>query len=215
MSYCVAFCFTCCPKASYAYATSKLPRQPPPRCTLLPLCFQLPLRRDPQVEQQASAAEGTAPSLALSSSVADPWWFSRRDLLRPNSSFVLRPGSPESRHETPIPILLARCLPTPTGLVRFRCPSTRLLASSFRSQTTIEPSLPALRLPSCPIPRVFLTTATPLNLHKRFLTGGFLQTAVSDPPPHDLPNLPAFLEWGASDTALAFLDSCRGRDDHC
>jgi hypothetical protein len=23
-----------------------------------------------------------------------------------------------------------------------------------------------------------------LNLHKRFLTGGFLQTAVSDAPPH-------------------------------
>ena len=34
-------------------------------------------------------------------------------------------------------------------------------------------------------------TATPLNLHKRFLTGGFLQTAVSDaprtPPEIDLP----------------------------
>ena len=30
--------------------------------------------------------------------------------------------------------------------------------------------------------RVFLITATPLNLHKRFLTGGFLQTAVSNAP---------------------------------
>ena len=58
-----------------------------------------------------------------------------------------------------------------------------------------------------------LITATPLNLHKRFLTGGFLQTAVSDAPPHDLPNLPAFLEWGASDTALAFLDNFRLADD--
>ena len=112
------------------------------------------------------------------------------------------------RNETPLPISLARCLPTPTGLVRFRCPSTKLLASSFRSQTTIELSSPALRLAPSPIPRVFLITATPLNLHKRFLTGGFLQTAVSNAPRTTSGTyLPTFLEWGASDTALAFLDN--------
>src|ERR1700690_1959472 len=33
-----------------------------------------------------------------------------------------------------------------------------------------------------------------------------------DRAPHDLPNLPSFLEWGASDTALAFLDSFRFAD---
>ena len=33
-----------------------------------------------------------------------------------------------------------------------------------------------------PIPRVSFTTETPLNLHKRFLAGGFLQTAISDTP---------------------------------
>jgi hypothetical protein len=31
-----------------------------------------------------------------------------------------------------------------------------------------------------PIPQVFLIPATALNLHKRFLKGGFLRTAVSD-----------------------------------
>jgi hypothetical protein len=37
--------------------------------------------------------------------VAAPRW-SSKDLLRPSSSFGLRPGSPESRHETPITISL-------------------------------------------------------------------------------------------------------------
>jgi hypothetical protein len=61
-------------------------------------------------------------------------------------------------------------------------PSTKLRASSIRSQTTIQPIPPALRLAPSPILRVFLITATPLNLHKRLLTGGFLQTAVSNAP---------------------------------
>ena len=115
--------------------------------------------------------------------------------------------------KTPIPISLARCLPTPKGLVRFVAHLPKFLASSFRSQTTIEPSPPALRLAPSPIPRVFLITATPLNLHKRFLTGGFLQTAVSNAPRTTSGTyLPTFLEWGASDTALAFLDHFRLAD---
>jgi hypothetical protein len=81
------------------------------------------------------------------------------------------------------------------------------------SQATIEPSPPPLRLAPSPIPRVFLITATPLNLHKRFLTGGFLQTAVSDAPPARPPEPTCLLGTGASDTALAFLDSFRF-DDH-
>jgi hypothetical protein len=40
---------------------------------------------------------------------------------------------------------------------------------------------PACAFALPPIPQVFLITATPLNLHKRFLLpGGFLQTSVSD-----------------------------------
>src|ERR1035437_1846598 len=53
--------------------------------------------------------------------VAAPWW-SSKDLLLPSSNFVLPPGLPEPRHETPIPISLARCLPAPSALVRPDCP---------------------------------------------------------------------------------------------
>ena len=100
------------------------------------------------------------------------------------AQFQLRspPGSPEPRHETLIPISLARCLPALRGLVRFRCPSTKLLASSSRSQTTIEPIRRALRSLHHRLPGSFSSRQTPLNLHRRFLTGGFLQTAVSDAP---------------------------------
>jgi hypothetical protein len=45
-----------------------------------------------------------------------------------------------------------------------------------------------------------------LNLHKPFLTAGFLQTAVSDAP-HTTPESTCHSTRGASDTALAFLDS--------
>jgi hypothetical protein len=54
--------------------------------------------------------------------------------------------------------------------------------------------------------RVFLISTTPLNLHRRFLTRGFLQTAVSNAP-RTPPEIYLPLHMGASDTALAFLDS--------
>ena len=180
MSSCAASCCTCCPKASSASATSaSLPTAAAPLSCRFAFNYSTQYRhRNPNQKHRLPRNRilfGAVPN------VAAPWW-SSKDLLRPSSNFVLHPGSPEPRHETPIPISLARCLPAPTGLVRFRCPSTKLLASSFRSQTTIEPIRPALRLAPSPIPRVFLITATPLNLHRRFLTGGFLQTAVSDAP---------------------------------
>lgn len=180
MSSCAASCCTCCPKASSASATSasSLTAAAPLSCRF---AFNYSTQSSHRNPNQERRQPGSRILFGAVLNVADPWW-SSKDLLRPSSNFVLRPGSPESRHETPIPISLARCLPTPTGLVRFRCPSTKLLASSFRSQTTIEPSPPALRLAPSPIPRVFLITATPLNLHKRFLTSGFLQTAVSNAP---------------------------------
>ena len=106
--------------------------------------------------------------------VAAPWW-SSKDLLRPRSNFFLRPGSLESRHDIPIPISLAGVSQHLQASCAFVAhpPSS---ASNLRSQTTIEPSPTALRLAASPIPRVFLITATPLNLHKCFLIGGFLQT---------------------------------------
>jgi hypothetical protein len=44
--------------------------------------------------------------------------------------------------------------------------------------------LPAFWLAPPPTPKAFLITPPPLNLHKCLPTGGFLQTAVSDAPPH-------------------------------
>jgi hypothetical protein len=62
------------------------------------------------------------------------------------------------------------------------------------------------------IPKVVLITATPLNLHKRFLTSGFLQTAVSDAPRSKWQVILG-VGRGASDTALAFLDNFRLADN--
>jgi len=49
-------------------------------------------------------------------------------------------------------------------------------------------------------------------LHKCFLAGGFLQTAVSDAPRRKL-HVVSGVRRGASDTALAFLDNFRAADD--
>jgi hypothetical protein len=77
------------------------------------------------------------------------------------------------------------------------------------TQTTTTPSLSSLLLTPLPLPEPFLLTPTPFNLHNCLPTGGFLQTAVSDAPRTTSPNLPAFLQWGASDTALASIGSNR------
>jgi hypothetical protein len=53
------------------------------------------------------------------------------------------------------------------------------------TQITIKALLPVLWSAPSPIPRVSLIAETPLNLHRRFLSGGFLQTAVSDAPPRE------------------------------
>jgi hypothetical protein len=204
MSSCAASCCTHSPKAPSASATSaSSPTGDAPLSCHFAIDYstQYSHRNPNQKPRQPSSRIhfGAVPN------VAAPWW-SSKGLPRPNSNFVLPPGSPEPRHETPIPISLARCLPAPTGLVRFRCPSTKLLASSFRAQTTIYPSPSALRLPPSPIPRVFLISATPLNLHRRVLTGGFLQTAVSDAPRSEW-HVDSGVPRGASDTALAFARS--------
>jgi hypothetical protein len=53
--------------------------------------------------------------------VAAAWW-SSRDLRLPRSNSFLHPLSPESPHETTIPISLTRCLSPPAGVVRPSCP---------------------------------------------------------------------------------------------
>jgi hypothetical protein len=52
---------------------------------------------------------------------------------------------------------------------------------------------------------VSLTSATPLNLHNRFLIGGVLQTAVSKAPLCEW-HIDSGVRRGASDAPLAFLD---------
>src|ERR1700732_1834403 len=136
MSSCVASCCTHCPRASSASATSaSSPTAGGPLCCRFAIDYSTQnSHRDPNQKLRwltSPAHFGAVPNVAVL------WWPSR-DLPRPSSNFVLRPFSPEPLHETPIPILLARRLPAPTGLVRSRCPSTKLLASSFRLQTTIE-----------------------------------------------------------------------------
>src|ERR1019366_5919245 len=78
--------------------------------------------------------------------------------------------------------------PLPAG-VRPSCPQTKLpvpnLASNSRpnpTQTTTKPIRTALLFAPLPLAAAFLIYPTPLNLHKCFPTGGFLQTAVSDAP---------------------------------
>ncbi len=84
-----------------------------------------------------------------------------------------------------------------------RWPHAKLRAWNSRTQTTIEPIRPVLRFALQPIPKVFLITATPLNLHNCLPQGGFLQTAVSDAPRSDW-HVDSGVGRGASDTALAF-----------
>src|SRR5712692_2285819 len=180
MSSCVASCCTCFPKVSSASATSaSSPTAGVPLSCRFAIDYSTQNRhRNPnQKPRQPSRRThfGSVPN------VAAPWW-SSRDLLRPRSNSVLPPGSPEPLHETPTTLSLTRCFPSPAGVVRPCCPPTNLLASNFRTQTTIQPIRPALRFAPPPIPQLFLITTTPLNLHKRSLTGGFLQTAVSDAP---------------------------------
>src|ERR1017187_3081714 len=180
MSSCAASCCTCCPKASSASATSasSLTAAAPLSCRFAFNYSTQSSHRNPNQKRRQPSSRihfGAVPN------VAAPWW-SSKDLLLPSSNFVLPPGLPEPRHETPTPLSLPPFPPPPSGLVPPDCPPPKLLARSFRTQTTIELGPSALRLAPSPIPRVFLVTATPLNLHRCFLAGGFLQTAVSDAP---------------------------------
>jgi len=72
--------------------------------------------------------------------------------------------------------------------------------------TTTKPILPALFLIPLRLPEAFLITPTPFNLHKCLPTGGFLQTVCIGRAAR-LPEPTYSLTWGASDTALAFLDN--------
>ena len=104
MSSCGDSCCTCCPKASSASATlvSSPTGGAPPSCRFVIDYSTQNNRRQPNPKRRQPSRRihfGAVPN------VAAPWW-SSKDLLRPNSNFVPRPGRLESRHDTPIPISL-------------------------------------------------------------------------------------------------------------
>jgi len=72
---------------------------------------------------------------------------------------------------------------------------------------SIKPILPWAWFAPPPIPEAFPINPTPFNLHKRFLTGGFLQTAVSDAP-RTTPASTCHSLWGASGFLLPMKPMC-------
>src|ERR1039458_5427422 len=203
MSSCAASSCTCCPKASSASATlaSSPTGGAPLSCRFA--CNSSAQYRHRQPNQKPPRSRNPA-HFGSVPSVAAAWW-SSRDLPRPSSNSVLHPFSSEPPHETTIPA---------PPLVRPSCPQTKLpapnLASNSRpnpTQTTTKPIRTALLFAPLPLAAAFLIYPTPLNLHKCFPTGGFLQTAVPDAPRRTFPSPPAHLLRGPSDTALAFLDN--------
>src|ERR1019366_9120563 len=86
-------------------------------------------------------------------------------------------------------------------------PNSNSVLHPFSSEPPHETTIPAPPLgaphhfpPGCaPLAPALLIYPTPLNLHKCFPTGGFLQTAVSDAPRRTFPSPPAHLLRGPSD----------------
>ena len=104
MSSCAASCCTCSPKASSASATSaSSPTAAAPLSCRFAFNYSTPSSHRRQNQKPRLPRNRALFGAVLN--VAAPWW-SSKDLLQPSSNFVLRPGSPESRHETPIPISL-------------------------------------------------------------------------------------------------------------
>ena len=169
------------PKASSAFATlaSSPTGGAPLSCRF---AFKYSTQYSHRRPNQKPPLVGSAPS------VAEKWW-SSRDLPLPRSNSGRHPLSPESPHDTTIPISLTRCLSPPTGVVRPSCPqisyplptSPQTLAPTPRK---IQPNPSSLSSFFAPLPllEAFLLTPTPFNLHNCLPTGGFLQTAVSDAP---------------------------------
>src|ERR1035438_8255211 len=90
--------------------------------------------------------------------------------------------------------------------------AAKILSLSYRQGKRIwQRLLPVLRSAPSPIPRVFLITATPLNLHKRFPHRRLPSNSCIGRAPHDLPNLPAFLadrSWTRRATFSSSSECC-------
>jgi hypothetical protein len=151
------------------------------RAALLPLCVSTTRRRTAiAIRTRSLALQAAPPTLALSQ-VWRPHGSHRQTDCSPAST----PFSTFSRRSRCMKLQLRSC----SSVLPITCrrgapwlPHTKLLAWNFPTQTTIYHSAPPSDSLRHRFPESFSSPSTPLNLHKRFLTGGFLQTAVSDAP---------------------------------
>ena len=189
MSSYAASCYTCFPKASCAFATSASSPTGggPLSCHFAGKPSQCFSRKPNQKHPRPRKSDrfGSVPN------VAGRWW-SSRDLPPPNSNSARHPLSPESPHETTIPISHTRCSSPPAGGVRPAC-----LRTSHPSPTSAQNPVPITRnfnqnssaftvsnSSSCSrsLPHSPQDHSISIKMHKRLPTGGSLQTAVSDAP---------------------------------
>src|SRR5450755_1874777 len=121
MSSCAAYCYTCFPKASSAFATSAFSPTGggPLSCHFAGKPSQW-FSRKPNHKPPPSRKPDRFGSVPT---VAGPWW-SSRDLPPPNSNSARHPFFPEPPHETTFPTSLTRCPPPPAGVLRPTCPQT-------------------------------------------------------------------------------------------
>src|SRR5215471_3461120 len=136
MSSCGASCCMCFPKGLSAFATlassptgGGLLSCPSAFKYSVPYHHRRPNQKPPLPSHPANF--GSVPDVAAA-------WWSSRDLRLPRSNSVLRPLSPESPHDTTIPISLTRCLSPPAAVVRPSCPQ---ISSPFQtSPRTLAPT---------------------------------------------------------------------------
>src|SRR5215467_13722825 len=108
MSSCAVSCYTYCPEASSVFATlvSSPTADVPPFCRFAFNYWEQQshhrLKRKPLLPRNR-AHFGPVPNAAAA-------WWSSKDLRLPKSNSVLHPPSPESPHDTTIPISPIRCL---------------------------------------------------------------------------------------------------------
>ena len=107
MSFCAASFCTCSPKASFASATSA---SSPTAAAPLSCRFAFNYSARSRRQNNKDRLPRNRALFGAVLNVADPWWFSK-DLLRPNSNFVLRPGSRSRGIGLSIPILLPSVSP--------------------------------------------------------------------------------------------------------
>src|SRR5215469_376533 len=108
MSSCAGSCYTYCPKASSAFATlvSSPTAAAPPFCRF---AFNYSEQHGHHRPKRKPLLPRNRTHFGSVPNAAAAWW-SSRDLQLPKSNSVLHLLSPESPHDTTIPLSLIRCL---------------------------------------------------------------------------------------------------------